>query len=96
MAHHTRVMRFSFELLDGSESFSAHWIDDGDGVVHRCYFQHVSRFQAWLLNDQRYSEREADSLIERLRGQRSPAGRAANDADASGVDAIGKSLRTTP
>lgn len=72
MVHHTRVTRFTLELVDGAESFSAHWIDDADGVTHRCYFGHVSRFKAWLLNDQHYGEQEVDSLIERLRAQTPP------------------------
>jgi hypothetical protein len=72
MVHRTQVMRFALELVDGAESFSAHWIDDADGVTHRCYFGHVSRFKAWLLHDQRYAEQEADSLIERLRAQTPP------------------------
>jgi len=74
MVHRAQVMRFTFERVNGSEWFSAHWIDEADGVSHRCSFGHVSRFKAWLLNDQGYGQEEADSLIERLRAQTRPPG----------------------
>ena len=67
MVHRAQVMRFSREQVNGSEWFSAHWIDEADGVAHRCSFGHVSRFKAWLLHDQHYGHDEADALIERLR-----------------------------
>lgn len=72
MVHRTQVMRFTFEQVNGSEWFSAHWTDDEDGVTHRCSFGHVSRFKAWLLRDQGYDPDEADALIERLRAQAHP------------------------
>lgn len=67
MVHQTRVMRFRCEVSDGTEYFTAHWVDGGDGVVHRRAFEGAPALTAWLLDDQRYGESEADALIEQLR-----------------------------
>ena len=67
MVHHTRVMRFRCDVSDGTESFTAHWVDGGDGVVHRRSFEDAPGLKAWLLDDQRYGESEADALIDQLR-----------------------------
>ena len=73
MVHHTRVMRFICEVADGTESFTAQWVDGGDGVVHRRYFPSAPGLKAWLLDDQRYGESEADALIEQLREPSRPS-----------------------
>ena len=73
MRGHTQVVRFSREVEDGVEWFSAHWIGaDASAVQERRHFPQVSRFRSWLVHDQGYGEHEADTLIEQLRTGREP------------------------
>ena len=71
MVHSSRVMRFSCVRLPDHEQVTAQWVDNEDGVVHRCSFTQLSRFRAWLVSDQRYAPEEADSVIDGLRRQSS-------------------------
>jgi hypothetical protein len=91
MRGHTQIVRFSREVEDGVEWFSAHWIGaDASAVQERRHFPQVSRFRSWLVHDQGYGEQEADTLIEQLRVGREPRGEAQIGA-ATGSQTTGRS-----
>jgi hypothetical protein len=65
----SQVMRFSRELSEHTEWFTAKWVAEGPpptNVEH--YFPSAARLKAWLVTEQHYSEAEADALIAHLRG----------------------------
>jgi len=64
----TPGMRFSRELFDQAEWFTAKWLSDGPPPAHvEIYFANAPRLKAWLVTEQQYSEGEADALLAQLR-----------------------------
>lgn len=63
MVGRSRVMRFSFDLVNGVSRIGAHWMDDENGITHRQFFFSVSEFETWLVTTQGYGPDEVATLV---------------------------------
>jgi hypothetical protein len=64
----TQAMRFSREIVNGTEWFIVRWEEDSpEAMVVEHHIPTAERLKAWLVSEQKYSTHEADSLVDRLR-----------------------------
>ena len=63
----TLVMHFSREIDAGVEWLTARWTNSSGGQVER-HFPQPALLKAWLVDEHRYGDVEADALIKQLRG----------------------------